>query len=282
MNTENKLTVSTVVWKTFCFVIISFVVLVSLFPFTWLLLSSLKSNADVLSGSFWITDGIHFENYLKAIQNSPIPQFFGNSVFIAAAATGLNLTVASMAAYVVERYDFKGKALIRLAFASILVIPAVALMQPLFQTITTFGLYDTKLGLIIVYSGLGLATSFFIMSSYYKTIPKTLDEAAAIDGAGFFQTFVRIILPLSRPCLATAGVMQFILCWNEFTFALTFTSGNKARTLPIALRYFMDQFGSDYGAMFAATVIVALPSIVLFILFQRQVIEGLTAGSVKG
>ena len=126
-----------------------------------------------------------------------------------------------------------------------------------------------------------MPTTLYIMMSYYKTISPTLEEAAYIDGAGFFRTFVQIILPLTRPAFATAGVLQFLLCWNEFQFALTLTTGTEKRTLPIALYYFKSAFASDYGAMFAATVLVTVPSIIVYMLMQKQVISGLAAGSVK-
>ena len=134
---------------------------------------------------------------------------------------------------------------------------------------------------IISSAALGMPTTLYIMMSYYKTISPTLEEAAYIDGAGFFRTFVQIILPLTRPAFATAGVLQFLLCWNEFQFALTLTTGTEKRTLPIALYYFKSAFASDYGAMFAATVLVTVPSIIVYMLMQKQVISGLAAGSVK-
>jgi raffinose/stachyose/melibiose transport system permease protein len=127
-----------------------------------------------------------------------------------------------------------------------------------------------------------MATTFYIMVSYFLTVPKSLEEAAYLDGAGFFRTFSTIIVPISKPCFATAGVLQFLLCWNEFQFALTLTTGDNSRTLPIALYYFTSQFASDFGAMFAATVLIALPSIIIYCLLQKQVISGLTVGAVKG
>lgn len=127
-----------------------------------------------------------------------------------------------------------------------------------------------------------MATTFYIISSYTMTIPKELEEAAYIDGSGVMRTYMDIIMPVSKPAYASAAVLQFLLCWNEFQFALTLTTGNRARTLPIALYYFTSQFSSDYGAMMAATVMVAMPSILLYIVMQKQVVSGLVSGSVKG
>ena len=163
-----------------------------------------------------------------------------------------------------------------------LIIPGAALIQPLYTILNGSHLYNSLTGLVLVYTALGMPTTFYIMVSYIKTIPFTLEEAAYIDGSGFFRTYLQIVLPITRPAFATAGVIQFLLAWNEFQFALTLTGSTEKRTLPIALYYFKSAFASDYGAMFAATVVVAIPSIIAFIILQKQVIAGLAAGSVKG
>jgi raffinose/stachyose/melibiose transport system permease protein len=133
-----------------------------------------------------------------------------------------------------------------------------------------------------VYTAFGIPTSVFVISSYFLTIPREMEESAYMDGAGFFKTYSIIILPLARPAFATAGIMQFLLCWNEFQFALTLTTGHEARTLPVALYYFKSAFASDYGAMFAAIILVSLPSIIVYVFLQKQVVSGLASGSVKG
>jgi raffinose/stachyose/melibiose transport system permease protein len=194
----------------------------------------------------------------------------------------LNLTVMSMAAYVLSRFNFKLRNLVRAFFAMGLLIPGAALLLPLYTSIRAVGLYNNAWGLIVVYTAFGIPVSVFIMSSYFLTIPKEMEESAYIDGAGFLKTFTIIILPLARPAFATAGIMQFLLCWNEFQFALTLTTGHEARTLPVALYYFKSAFASDYGAMFAAIVLVSLPSIIVYSVLQKQVVSGLAAGSVKG
>lgn len=265
-----------------CGILIVIIVFVSVFPFLWVFVSSFKANGDIISGAVGFPQGFRPENYVKAFKMAPFAKFFGNSIIISVVGTVLNLALMSMAAYVVARFRFRGRSLVKLLFTAVLFIPCAALLHPLYTTMNALNLYDKKLGLILVYAGLGMATSFYIFLSYYQSIPKTLDEAAYIDGAGFFKTFFYVILPLSRPCFATAGALEFLLCWNEFQFALTLTTGTDARTLPIALYYFTSQFASDYGAMFAATMMIAIPSIIVYCLLQKQVIEGLTSGSVKG
>lgn len=279
---ENKKTIKQRVCSILIGIFLIFIVSISLIPFLWVLTSSFKTNKDIISGVIGFTGELKLSNYIKAFQIAPLLDFYKNSILVSVLGTALNLVFMSMAAYVVVRCTFKMKTAFKLMFTSVLFIPCAALLHPLYITIKGLGLYDNIFGLIIVYAGLGMATSFYIIMSYYLTVPKELEEAAYIDGAGFLKTFYKIIIPISKPCFATAGVLQFLLCWNEFQFALTLTTGNKSRTLPIALYYFTSQFASDYGAMFAATILVALPSIILYVLLQEQVISGLAAGAVKG
>lgn len=258
------------------------IVVISLSPFLWVLVSSFKTNSEIMSASSGFGHGLYIQNYFTAFELAPILTFYKNSVIVAIVSTGLNLIIFAMAAYVTVRCKFRFKQIIILAFSLGLVIPGAALLQPLFVTLTATHMYDKLIGLIIVYTALGMPTTFYVMMSYIKTIPYSLEEAAYIDGAGFFRTFVQIVLPITRPAFATAGVIQFLLSWNEFQFALTLTGNTQRRTLPIALYYFKSAFASDYGAMFAATVVVIVPSIILFVLLQKQIISGLAAGSVKG
>ena len=258
------------------------IVLICILPIAWVFLSSLKTNTDIISGSLGFPGGIKFSNYRKAFQIAQIGSFFVNSLLIAVVGTALNVFVMGMSAYAVTRFEFRGKNAFKLLYSSVLFIPCAALLYPLYVTISRLGLKDTHFGLLIVYAGLGMATTFYIISSYTMTIPKELEEAAYIDGSGVMRTYMDIIMPVSKPAYASAAVLQFLLCWNEFQFALTLTTGNRARTLPIALYYFTSQFSSDYGAMMAATVMVAMPSILLYIVMQKQVVSGLVSGSVKG
>lgn len=258
-----------------------FIAAISVVPFLWVLSSSFKSNSEIMSSVVGYPGGLNLKNYVKAFELAPLVSFYKNSIFVAVVSTVLNLFIFSMAAYVLVKCKFKLQGLITLLFSAALVIPGAALLQPLYQTLNAAHLYDKLWGLIIVYAALGMPTTLYIMMSYYKTISNTLEEAAYIDGAGFFRTFAQIILPLTRPAFATAGVLQFLFCWNEFQFALTLTTGVEKRTLPIALYYFKSSFASDYGAMFAATVLVTVPSIIVYMLMQKQVISGLAAGAVK-
>ncbi|MDR1470411.1 MAG: carbohydrate ABC transporter permease [Spirochaetaceae bacterium] len=262
------------------FVFLILLVIISVGPFLWVALSSFKTNREILT--FSMGGAFHIRNYSNAFRIAPIARYFVNSVVVTGFGIVLNLLFMSMAAYVLARFEFRFRGLVRSIFALGLLIPGAALLLPLFISVKAMGLYDTRAGLILVYIAFGIPTSVFIMSSYFLTIPKALEESAFLDGSGFLRTFAVIILPLARPAFATAGIMQFLHCWNEFQFALTLTTGHASRTLPVALYYFKSAFASDYGAMFAAIVVVSLPSIIVYILAQKQIVSGLAAGAVKG
>ena len=263
-------------------IFITLILFVSLGPFIWVFVSSFKSNQEILTNALSLPSQIRISNYVMAFKMAPLTQFYTNSIIISTLATILNLVILGMSGYVLARFTFRLKKFIMGMISLALLIPGAALLLPLYLTIRNLGLYDKHLALIIVYAGFGLPVSLYILSSYFLTIPKELEESAYLDGAGFIRTFFQIVLPLAKPGFGTAGVLQFLLCWNEFQFALTLTTGNSTRTLPLALFYFKSQFASDYGAMFAATILVIIPSIIVYIIAQEQVVSGLAAGSVKG
>ncbi|MBA2939647.1 carbohydrate ABC transporter permease [Paenibacillus sp. CGMCC 1.16610] len=264
------------------YMFVGLIIVLSVAPFLWVFLSSFKSNMEIMVSSLSLASHFDLSNYEKAFKIAPLARFYLNSVIVAVCGTILNLFILGLSSYVIARFNFRGKNIIIGILSLSLLIPGAALLQPLYLTVKTLGLYDHLFGLILVYAGFGLPTSLFILSSFFLTIPKSLEESAYLDGAGFIKTFYRVILPLSKPGFSTAAVLQFLLCWNEFQFALTLTTGSKSRTLPLALYYFKSQFGSDYGVMFAATIIVIIPSIIVYMIMQEQVVSGLTAGAVKG
>ena len=259
-----------------------FLIFISLAPIIWAFLSSFKTYAEINSSALSLPSSFNLDNYKAALQYAPILKYFMNSVIIVGVSVLVTVALVAMCAYVISRFQFKLKTLIVLLISASLMLPAQAISQPLFAIFQKLGIFDTKLGLIIVYSAMGIPMSFFVMVSYYKTISTALEESAYIDGATFIQTFLHIILPLAKPGLVTIAMIQFINIWNEFYFALMLTSGDRARTVPIALNYYMGTFANNYSALFAAVVMTVLPTIILFILLQRQVMESLTAGAVKG
>ena len=263
------------------YIVLAFFVVIAVGPLLWAFLSSFKSYAEINSSAFSLPTSINFKNYVDAFKYAPIAKFFLNSVVIVGVSLLITVVCVCMCAYVVSRFRFKGKIFITLLVSVALLLPAQAISQPLFSMLKAFNLFDTKLGLELVYAAMGIPTSFFVMVSFFGSLPSALEESAYIDGAGFVRTFVQIILPLAKPGIATIVILQFINTWNEFFYALVLTSGNSARTVPIALNYYMGTFANNYSAMFAAVVMTVLPTILVFIFAQNQVIDSLTAGAVK-
>ena len=264
------------------YIFLAFFVLISVGPMIWVFLSSFKTYAEINSSALSLPSSFSPKNYVYAIHYAPIGKYFLNSVLIVGTSVIVTVALVAMCSYVAARFKFRFKPVLILMISASLMLPAQAISQPLFALFKGLHLYDTKLGLIIVYSAMGIPMSFFVMTSYFQTISTALEESAYIDGASFIQTFWHIILPLARPGLATVAMLQFINTWNEFYFALMLTSGDRARTVPIALNYYMGTFANNYSALFAAVVITVLPTIAVFIVLQRQVMESLTAGAVKG
>ena len=268
--------------KTAKYIFMLFFSLIAIGPIVWAFISSFKTYAEINSSALSWPSSFNLDNYKAAFMYEPIAKYFLNSVIIVGTSVLVTVTLVAMCAYIISRFNFKLKTLIILLISASLMLPAQAISQPLFAIFQKLGIFDTKLGLIIVYSAMGIPMSFFVMTSYYKTISMALEESAYIDGASFLQTFWHIILPLAKPGLVTIALLQFINTWNEFYFALMLTSGDTARTVPIALNYYMGTFANNYSALFAAVVMTVLPTIFVFIILQRQVMESLTAGAVKG
>jgi len=270
------------IYYYFKWIIIILFVIYAVFPFLWLVLTSLKTNAELLDNPFSLPNKFQFKNYKEAVTSAGLGQLILNSLIISSIATVINIIFSSMFAYSISRHNFFGSNFLFLMVASGILVPLNALIIPYFAIINYLNLYDTRIGLILVYCAVGLPVSIYILTEFFKSIPKEIEEAAVVDGCNFLQRYIKIMLPLSLPGLMTAGTFQFILCWNEFIYAMLLTSSKNIRTIQFGISYFTNEFFSDYVSMFAAIVISILPSITVFILFQEKVISGLTAGAVKG
>lgn len=268
--------------RVFSYLFMALCVLVALFPIVWVVLSSFKTNREILSNGLQLPSTFSFSGYKQALEMAPILKFFVNSLIVSFASTALNVFILAMAGYVFAKEKFRFKNLIFGILSLSMVIPSTALMSPVYTVITKLHLYDTKMALILVYTALNMPISLMILRSAFAAIPTELEEAAYIDGAGFFRTFWQVMMPCAKGGLASAAVLAFLGSWNEFTFALLLTSSTSTRTLPLSLSYFTSQFSFNYTAMFAAITIAVLPSIIVFSIFQEQVCSSLTAGSVKG
>ena len=265
------------------YVAVALIVVFCLFPFYWLVNISLKSGAD-LSSSNLVPPHPTLKNYKSIFENPDFTHALRNSAIVSLTTTVLALVVGSFCAYALARLRFNGKLLILAAILSITTFPGIAIAAPIFKLWTDIGLFDTIPGLIIPYLTFTLPLAIYILTSFFKEIPKDLEEAALVDGATHFQAFYKVVIPLAAPGLATAGILTFIYAWNEFLLAVTLTSSSRARTVPAAIAFFTGsvQFEEPLGTIAAASVVISIPLIVLVLLFQKRIVAGLTAGAVKG
>ena len=268
--------------RSFLYFFMAVIFCISVMPLLWIVLSSFKTNAEIIGNPMGFPSSWSFDGYRAAFEIAPLSKFYVNSMIITLLSMVGNVFLISLSSYVVAMFNFKAKPLVVAMFSLSLLIPMTALIHPVYILVNNLKLTDTKAGLIFVYISLGFPTTFFIMRGYFCSIPRGIMEASCIDGANFFDTYFRIALPVARPGLATAAILQFIMAWNEFLYALVLTSSERARTLPLATNYFKSQFSYNYTAMFAAITVIVLPSIIIYIMLQKQVVDSLTAGSIKG
>jgi multiple sugar transport system permease protein len=254
-----------------------------LFPFYWLINVSLKSGAD-LSQADLVPPNPTLDNYQSIFENSDFTSALRNSTIVTAITTFLSLLVGSFAAYALARLRFPMKFLLLAVILSISTFPPIAIAAPLFKLWTDIGLYNTYAGLILPYLTFALPLCIYILASFFKEIPKELEEAALVDGATHFQAFRKVVVPLAAPGLVTAGLLTAFFVWNEFLLAVTLTSSPNAFTVPVAVVNFQGSqlFEIPLGTISAASVVITIPLVVLVIIFQKRIVAGMTAGAVKG
>jgi multiple sugar transport system permease protein len=259
------------------------VVVVSLVPVFWLLMLSLKTPASATDGSF-IPHHWTLDNYRDIFKQSVFTAALRNSIGIGLIATTLAVLLASSAAYAIARLDFPGKQTILAVALMVTLFPQVSLVGPLYNLWRQIGLFNTWPGLIIPYLTFALPLAIYVLSTFFREIPWELEQAAQIDGATPFQAFTKVIAPLAMPGLATTFIIVFLICWNDFVFAISLTATNAAMTVPAAIAQFpgVSQFTQPIGDIAAAAIVVTVPVMALVLLFQRRIVSGLTAGAVKG
>lgn len=274
--------IKNVISKIFIYSILIFIILISIVPVIWVMLSSIKTNGEILSGPFGLPETLNFSAYQYLFQEFNFLQYFTNSVIVSVIPTVVSLIIFAMAAYVIARYEFPGKNLFYILLIMTLLVPGHARTQPIFSLVFKLGLYDTKTALILVYLSAGMATSMFVLRSGFMSVPAALSEAARIDGAGFFRTFWTINLPLAKNSLVTAGILMFLGNWNEFYYANLLTSSMENKTLPIITTMFVTQFSYDYTKTFAALTLLIIPGIVAYAFAQEKVQQSVASTGIKG
>ena len=267
-------------WMWICVVAI---VLFCLFPFYWLINTSLKTGPD-LSTSALIPPHPTLDNFESIFKDSNFTTALKNSAIVALVTTALALVIGSFCAYALARLRIRFKFTILAIILTITTFPQITIAAPIFKLWRDIGLYNTIPGLVIPYLTFALPLAIYILTSFFREIPRDLEEAALVDGATNFQAFYKVVVPLAAPGLATAGILTFIAAWNEFLLAITLTSSASARTVPAAIAFFTGstQFEQPLGTISAASVVISVPLILMVLLFQKRIVAGLTAGAVKG
>ena len=259
------------------------VIALALIPVLWMVSLSFKTPAAILDPSF-IPSAWTWGNYTQILQTGQFIHPLLNSIGIGLIATFIAVVLASMAAYAVARLNFPGKAVLIGMALLIAMFPAISLVTPLFTILRAIGLYNTWPGLIIPYVAFGLPLGIYTLSAFFREIPWELEKAAKVDGATPYQAFTKVIAPLAAPGMVTTAILVFLACWNEFLFAISFTSTISARTAPASLAYFSGSsvFTVPTGPIAAAAVVITIPIIIFVLFFQRRIVAGLTSGAVKG
>ena len=268
--------------RIFLYAVEAFVLVISAFPLLWVIVSAFKTNGEILSDPLALPSSISLDTFAHLFDTYNFPVYFLNSLLAAGVSTVVSLLFYSMGAYVIAKFNFPGRRLLYILFTITLLVPAHSKTQPIFSLVMQLGLYDNIWGVTFVYLSMGMAMSIFILKAGFMAVPKTLDEAAIVDGAGFVRVFLRINLPLVKNALTTAGILMFLNNWNEYYFASLLTVSDSQRTLPIALAFFTSEFSYNYTQRSSALTVVILPGIILYALAQEKVQASVATAGIKG
>jgi multiple sugar transport system permease protein len=251
-------------------------------PVLWMLSTSFKNNGEVFQNPpQLITDGFSFDAYTEILGNAAQLRFFLNSYIVALSVTALTLLVAILAGFAFSRFTFPFQKTINAVIVSVQAVPPITLVIPYFGLVVALGLYDTYAGLILTHMVFTLPYAIIMITAYLNTLPKELDESVKVDGGNSWTALWRILVPISVPGLIAVGVYTFMISWNEYLFALSLTRTDDMRTVPIGIQLLMGQHSYEWNQMMAMSILGSIPVLVLFLIFQRRFIGGLTAGAVK-
>lgn len=251
-------------------------------PLVWMLFVSVKDNAEIFSSPFALPQRIQWENYTFAWTAGFLGKATLNSAIVCIVTLILSMIIGSMAAFAIARMRWKFAKLMMTYFMIGMMVPVHCVLIPLFKTFSAMGLYNSLLGLIIPYTTFSLPITIFIMTGFFENMPRELFEAACIDGCSIYKCFTTIALPLSKTGLFVTGLMSFVANWNELLLAMVFISDDTKKTLPVSLSKFVGPYNTNYVQMFAAIIIAIIPTIIVYCCFSNQIVDGLTAGAVKG
>jgi len=255
---------------------------ISLFPVLWVLLSSIKPPSEIRRSEITLFASPTLENYRKVLFDTNFPTWFLNSVIVAAFTMVIGIAMAASAGYALSRFNFPGKRGLMWVFLLTQMFPVAILIVPIYTIMANLGLIDTKASLVIAYCTVAVPFCAWMLRGYFDTIPRELDEAAALDGLGPFGTFYRVILPLARPGLAVTAFYTFLTAWGEVAYAIAFMQSDDHYTLGAGLQQFVPQFSPRWDLLTAGAVLITIPAAIVFFFAQKHLVAGLTAGGTKG
>ncbi|MGM1046401.1 MAG: carbohydrate ABC transporter permease [Bacillota bacterium] len=256
--------------------------LITLYPLYWLFISAFKTNQDFFNNPYGLPVEWMKENIVRAWDLGNMGRAMLNSTIVTITSVLLTIVLSLLAAYVLARFQFRFKKVVMALFLAGMLIPIHSTLVPLFLMMKEIGLLNSYGALILPYTAFELPIAIFLAMAYMISIPREVEEAAMIDGNGWWGIFGRIILPLCTPIVATISILAFLRFWNDFSFALVFINSQALKTLPLSLSLFSDGFGTDYSLTMGAMAIAVIPTIVIYLILQEQIMKGMVAGSVKG
>ncbi|BCP51806.1 sugar ABC transporter permease [Kaistia sp. 32K] len=269
--------------RTAFYALVLLIVFISVFPFYYAILTSFKSGTDLFRIDYW-PKSLVLDNYVAVLTQGSFVRNLGNSLLVSTVTVAISLLLAVTASFALARVRFRGRSLLLFTILSVSMFPQIAVLAGLFEIVRFFGIFNTPLALIFAYMIFTLPFTVWVLTTFMRDLPIEIEEAAIVDGATPWVIITKVFMPLMWPALVTTGLLAFIAAWNEFLFALTFTSSNATRTVPVAIALLSgaSQYEIPWGNIMAASVIVTVPLVVLVLIFQRKIISGLTAGGVKG
>lgn len=262
--------------------VMTFFTVISLYPLLWMVLSSFKTGKDFASNMLWLPRQFYLENYPKAIKVTNMGTAAMNSLYVTVSATLLILAFAFIIAYFVNRYRFPGRRVVYGLFLVGMLIPVYSFLVPVYVMFSRLGLTNSLTALILPNTALALPLAVILIENFLTGIPIDMEEAALIDGASLSQRILRVVLPLASPIISTLLILEIIWVWNEFPFALTLINDATKRTLPLTISNFKGEFDIDFTPLFAALVMTSIPVVAIYFAFSERIMEGMTAGAVKG
>jgi ABC-type glycerol-3-phosphate transport system permease component len=270
-------------WTIVPYIILSLGAVVMMLPFLWMVSTSFKEYAYVIEfPPRLIPTNPSLNNFITAWTVNNFQLYFKNSVMVTVSSLILSVLISSMTAYAFARFEFPGKEVLFYLILLVLMVPNLINIIPQFFLATTFNLRNSLIGLTIFYVAGSIPLNTFLLRGFFETLPRELEDAMLIDGGGFFTIYARLIMPLSKPALATVSIFSMLGFWDEFILALTFIDLPAKRTLPVAIASFQAQHGTDWGLVFAASIIAIIPVVIFYVFLQRYFISGLTTGAFKG